>query len=89
MVQNLHDLDIEPQKTVVSRRRLAKARRLSHSQSKHADPRQNVERAAVLVEDAGAGTSLVQELRSRVSGIVAVKPEGDKGKPHGSRLRKV
>ena len=32
----------------------------------------------VLVEDAGAGTSLVQELRSRVSGIVAVKPQGDK-----------
>ncbi|MGB6325736.1 MAG: phage terminase large subunit [Methylocella sp.] len=32
----------------------------------------------ILVEDAGAGTSLVQELRGRVSGIVAVKPEGDK-----------
>lgn len=32
----------------------------------------------VLVEDTGAGTSLVQELRSRVSGIIAVKPEGDK-----------
>ena len=32
----------------------------------------------VLVEDAGAGTSLVQELRGRVSGIIAVKPNGDK-----------
>jgi predicted phage terminase large subunit-like protein len=32
----------------------------------------------VLVEDAGAGTSLVQELRGEVSGIIAVKPEGDK-----------
>ena len=32
----------------------------------------------VLVEDTGAGTSLVQELRTRVSGIIAVKPEGDK-----------
>ena len=32
----------------------------------------------VLVEDAGAGTSLVQELRGCVSGIIAVKPEGDK-----------
>jgi predicted phage terminase large subunit-like protein len=32
----------------------------------------------VLVEDTGAGTSLVQELKSRVSGIIAVKPEGDK-----------
>ncbi|HEX3675681.1 MAG TPA: phage terminase large subunit [Rhizomicrobium sp.] len=32
----------------------------------------------VLAEDTGAGTSLVQELRSRVSGIIAVKPEGDK-----------
>jgi predicted phage terminase large subunit-like protein len=32
----------------------------------------------VLVEDTGAGTSLVQELRGQVSGIVAVKPEGDK-----------
>ena len=32
----------------------------------------------VLVEDTGAGTSLVQELRGRVSGIIAVKPDGDK-----------
>jgi predicted phage terminase large subunit-like protein len=32
----------------------------------------------VLVEDTGAGTSLVQELRGRVSGIIARKPEGDK-----------
>jgi predicted phage terminase large subunit-like protein len=32
----------------------------------------------VLVEDAGTGTALVQELRGRVSGIIAVKPEGDK-----------
>jgi predicted phage terminase large subunit-like protein len=32
----------------------------------------------VLVEDAGAGTSLVQELRGRVAGIIAVKPERDK-----------
>jgi predicted phage terminase large subunit-like protein len=32
----------------------------------------------VLVEDTGAGTSLVQELRIRVSGITAVKPHGDK-----------
>jgi phage terminase large subunit-like protein len=29
----------------------------------------------VLVEDTGAGTSLVQELRGQVSGIVAVKPD--------------
>ena len=32
----------------------------------------------VLVEDAGAGTSLVQELRGKVSGIIAVRPDGDK-----------
>jgi len=32
----------------------------------------------VLVEDAGAGTSLVQELRTKVSGIIAVRPERDK-----------
>jgi predicted phage terminase large subunit-like protein len=32
----------------------------------------------VLVEDAGAGTMLVQELRSRISGIIAVRPDGDK-----------
>jgi predicted phage terminase large subunit-like protein len=32
----------------------------------------------VLVEDAGAGTSLVQELRGKVSGIIPVKPTGDK-----------
>ncbi len=32
----------------------------------------------VVVEDAGSGTMLVQELRSRVAGIIAVKPEGDK-----------
>jgi predicted phage terminase large subunit-like protein len=32
----------------------------------------------VLVEDTGAGTALVQELRRRVSGIIAVTPKGDK-----------
>jgi predicted phage terminase large subunit-like protein len=32
----------------------------------------------ILVEDTGTGTSLVQELRGRVSGIIAVKPENDK-----------
>ena len=32
----------------------------------------------ILVEDSSAGTALVQELRSRISGIIAVKPEGDK-----------
>lgn len=32
----------------------------------------------VLVEDAGAGTSLVEELRGRVSGIIPVRPTGDK-----------
>jgi predicted phage terminase large subunit-like protein len=32
----------------------------------------------VLVEDAGAGTSVVQELRGKVTGIVAVKPDRDK-----------
>jgi predicted phage terminase large subunit-like protein len=32
----------------------------------------------VLVEDAGAGTSLVQELRTKVPGIIAVKPDRDK-----------
>jgi predicted phage terminase large subunit-like protein len=33
----------------------------------------------VLVEDVGAGSALIQELRGLVSGIIAVKPEGDKG----------
>jgi predicted phage terminase large subunit-like protein len=32
----------------------------------------------VLVEDTGTGTSLVQELRGRATGIIAVKPDGDK-----------
>lgn len=32
----------------------------------------------ILVEDAGAGIALVQELRGRVSGIIGVKPNGDK-----------
>ena len=32
----------------------------------------------VLIEDTGAGTSLIQELKSQVSGVVGVKPEGDK-----------
>jgi len=32
----------------------------------------------VLVEDTSTGTALVQELRSQISGIIAVKPEGDK-----------
>ena len=32
----------------------------------------------ILVEDAGSGTPLVQELICKVNGIIAVKPEGDK-----------
>ena len=32
----------------------------------------------VLVEDVGAGTVLVQDLRGKVSGIIAVRPQGDK-----------
>jgi len=32
----------------------------------------------ILVEDGGAGTALVHELRGSVAGIIAVKPEGDK-----------
>jgi predicted phage terminase large subunit-like protein len=32
----------------------------------------------ILVEDAGSGTSLVQELSARIAGIIAVRPEGDK-----------
>lgn len=32
----------------------------------------------VLVEDAGAGTALVQELRGTIAGIIAVAPKGDK-----------
>ena len=32
----------------------------------------------VLVEDVGAGTSLVQEMRGHVSGIIPVTPKGDK-----------
>ncbi len=32
----------------------------------------------ILVEDAGAGISLVQELRREIYGIIAVRPEGDK-----------
>ena len=32
----------------------------------------------VLVEDASAGIALVQELRSKVSGVIAVKPNRDK-----------
>lgn len=32
----------------------------------------------VLIEDTGVGTSLIQELKGRVSGVIAVKPEGDK-----------
>jgi predicted phage terminase large subunit-like protein len=32
----------------------------------------------VLVEDTGSGTALVQELKSRISGIIAVAPKGDK-----------
>ena len=32
----------------------------------------------VLIEDAGSGTSLIQELRGRVSGVIAVRPGRDK-----------
>ncbi len=41
----------------------------------------------VLVEDAGAGTSLVQELRAKVSGIIAVRPDRDK--PYGRRFGEI
>src|SRR5262249_22290883 len=42
------------------------------------DLAKNWDASRVLVEDAGAGTSLVEELRGRVSGIIAVRPTGDK-----------
>jgi predicted phage terminase large subunit-like protein len=32
----------------------------------------------ILVEDKGTGTSLVQELKRHIAGIIAVEPEGDK-----------
>ena len=41
----------------------------------------------VLVEDTSAGTALVQDLRSQVAGIIAVKPEGDKLMRMSHRLR--
>jgi predicted phage terminase large subunit-like protein len=47
-----------------------KAKVISHAKS-HAARR-------VLVEDAGTGIALVQELRGKVPGIAAVKPQGDK-----------
>ena len=31
-----------------------------------------------MIEDTGAGTSLIQELKAQVLGVVGVKPEGDK-----------
>ena len=32
----------------------------------------------VLIEDTGAGTALIQELRAQVPGVVGVTPEGDR-----------
>jgi len=32
----------------------------------------------VLIEDAGAGTSLAQELQRKISGVIPVKPDRDK-----------
>ena len=46
------------------------------SQMSRASPNNGARR--VLVEDTGAGTALVQELRGCVSGIIPVQPEGDK-----------
>ena len=43
----------------------------------------------VLVEDAGAGTALVQELLGEVNGILAVKPDRNKITRYVRRLRKV
>jgi predicted phage terminase large subunit-like protein len=34
--------------------------------------------ARVLIEDAGSGSSLIQELRRQIPGVIAVRPEGDK-----------
>ena len=32
----------------------------------------------ILIEDTSAGTAIVQELRTQISGIIGVKPDGDK-----------
>jgi hypothetical protein len=37
-----------------------------------------IDRAAGSGRGAGAGTTVVQELRSQIAGIIAVKPTGDK-----------
>jgi predicted phage terminase large subunit-like protein len=74
----LHDLDRDTQEALVSRRCVAAARRLPRSENSGADPRQKMERAACSGRGRRRRTSLVQEPKGRVSGIVAVKPEGDK-----------
>jgi predicted phage terminase large subunit-like protein len=37
-----------------------------------------LETSRILIEDAGSGTPLAQELSTKLCGIIAVKPEGDK-----------
>ena len=49
--------------------------------------RRNYKARRVLVGDTEYRTSLVRELRGKIPGIVAVKPERDKVKPHGGRFR--
>ena len=63
-------------KQVVSRRRLATARRLPCSEGGRADPRQAWRRGAFSLRTPAPGRALVQELKGEVSGIVAVKPDG-------------
>jgi phage terminase large subunit-like protein len=72
----LHDLDPDPSKALVPPRRLAAAGRLPGTKGGRAGKQWNAQR--VLVEDAGTGTALVQELREVIPGIIAVKPVGDK-----------
>ena len=74
----LHDLDFGAPETVVSHRRVAAARRLPRSENSVQSLAKKWGARRVLVEDAGAGTSLVQELKRRVSGIIAVRADGDK-----------
>jgi predicted phage terminase large subunit-like protein len=70
---------------IVSRKKLFYLVDVWRKRVDYPELKSNVERLAkqwgarrVIVEDAGAGTALVQELHSRVAGIVAVKPVGDK-----------
>ena len=80
---------ISRDRSMVSRRRLAQTGRLSRTQGRVRDLASQHAANRVLVEDAGAGTSLVQELLGEVDGYCRGHSGWQQDYPHVRRLSKI